>query len=140
MKLLEEQVLQSDTLKPLELIKPQARQSSTPLSELLQQNAFAIDNKEETKEQLKYIKLQLTVEDNGAGISKQNLGKLFKDYSRLEEHEGMNAKGTGLGLSICKNIIEQMGGDVEVTSELGKGTMFKINLNIKATDKQLPQD
>ena len=72
-----------------------------------------------TKDLQKYIKLQLIIEDNGAGISKENIGKLFKDYSRLEEHEGMNAKGTGLGLSICKNIIEQMGGDVQVESELG---------------------
>jgi signal transduction histidine kinase len=56
------------------------------------------------------------IEDNGVGISENNKGKLFTDYSRLEEHEDMNAKGTGLGLSICKNIIEQMGGNVEVES------------------------
>ena len=47
----------------------------------------------------------------------------------------MNAKGTGLGLSICKNIIEQMGGSVQVLSELGKGSRFQINLNALARDK-----
>ena len=36
---------------------------------------------------------------------KENLGKLFMDYSKLNEHKKMNTKGTGLGLSICKNII-----------------------------------
>lgn len=47
----------------------------------------------------------MVIEDNGAGISKENVDKLFKDYSRLAEHENMNAKGTGLGMSICKKII-----------------------------------
>lgn len=40
----------------------------------------------------------------------------------------MNHKGTGLGLSICKNIIQQMGGNVEVQSEEGRGTLFIITL------------
>lgn len=57
-------------------------------------------------EKLKYIKMKLTIEDSGIGISKQNQLKLFKNYGRLKEHESMNAKGTGLGLSICKQIIE----------------------------------
>ena len=83
-----------------------------------------------------FAKIQLVIEDNGAGISEASIGKLFKDYSRLEEHENMNAKGTGLGLSICKNIIEQMGGGVEVESQLGKGTKFKITINVKALEKK----
>ena len=53
----------------------------------------------------KYIKLQIKIEDNGVGISEENLQKLFMDYTRLDEHQMINAKGTGLGLSICKNII-----------------------------------
>lgn len=40
----------------------------------------------------------------------------------------MNAQGTGLGLSICKNIIESMGGQIDVESEEGKGTCFKISI------------
>jgi len=43
----------------------------------------------------------------------------------------MNREGTGLGLSICKQLIEQQGGTVNVTSQLGKGTTFEINLNSK---------
>lgn len=68
---------------------------------------------------MKYIKAKITIEDNGAGISKKNQKKLFTDYTRLDEHQSMNAKGTGLGLSICKNIIEQMGGTVSIESEEG---------------------
>ena len=54
----------------------------------------------------KVIKLNLVTEDNGVGIKKENLNKIFMDYSRLDEHKKMNAKGTGLGMSICKRIVE----------------------------------
>jgi signal transduction histidine kinase len=43
----------------------------------------------------------------------------------------MNKKGTGLGLSICKKMVEKMGGKVEVDSEFGKGTTFKVTLQTK---------
>ena len=51
---------------------------------------------------------------------------MFKDFSRLKEHESCNHQGTGLGLSICKKIIEKMGGTVTVKSKIGKGTTFDI--------------
>ena len=50
----------------------------------------------------KFIKLKITIEDNGAGIKKENIDKLFTDFTKLNEHIQMNLKGTGLGLSICK--------------------------------------
>jgi K+-sensing histidine kinase KdpD len=50
----------------------------------------------------KFIKLKITIEDNGAGIKKENIDKLFTDFTKLNEHKQMNLKGTGLGLSICK--------------------------------------
>ena len=78
----------------------------------------------------------MVIEDNGAGISKENVNKLFKDYSRLQEHANMNAKGTGLGMSICKKIINQMGGHVYAESEIGKGTKINVELGIKAIDKE----
>ena len=76
----------------------------------------------------KYIQMKIIVEDNGVGIKKENLSKLFMDYSKLNEHCKMNQKGTGLGLSICKNIIKQMGGNVYVESTVGVGTKFIITL------------
>ena len=54
------------------------------------------------------------------------------DFGKLEDDEGRNKGGTGLGLSICKQIIEQMGGFVEVKSKVGRGTDFIINLKIKS--------
>ena len=53
----------------------------------------------------KWVKMQLIIEDNGVGISDENIDKLFKDYGRLKEHQRLNNRGTGLGLIICKKLI-----------------------------------
>ena len=74
------------------------------------------------------------MEDNGAGISKENIKKLFSDFGKLNEHKHMNVKGTGLGLSICKKIIEQLGGSVTVISKLGFGSNFIIFLDLEAQE------
>ena len=88
------------------------------------------------EDQYKYIKLQIIIEDNGVGISPENLEKLFTDFNKLDEHKKMNFKGTGLGLSICKLIVDQMGGFVEVKSEgRGKGSQFIITLHPRVIDK-----
>ena len=54
----------------------------------------------------KYAKFRIDIEDNGAGISEENINKLFIDFGMLEQHRKMNSQGTGLGLSICKRIAE----------------------------------
>ena len=79
----------------------------------------------------KFIHLQITVRDSGIGIKKEQLKHLFMDFGKLDDDEGRNKGGTGLGLSICKQIIEQMGGSVEVKSKVGRGTDFIINLKMK---------
>jgi signal transduction histidine kinase len=78
-----------------------------------------------------YAKILIEVEDSGVGMKPESLPKLFMDFARLDEHSKINAQGTGLGLSICKRMIEQMGGKVGVKSELGKGTLFEIELKVK---------
>lgn len=77
------------------------------------------------------MEIKISVVDTGIGISKEGLKKLFIDFGKLEENQTRNRQGTGLGLSICKQIIEQMGGSVEVKSELGQGTEFNINIKTK---------
>ena len=79
-------------------------------------------------EQTRWINLQISVIDTGVGIAQENLSKLFLEFGKLDEHSVRNKQGTGLGLSISKRIIEQMGGSVEVKSELGIGTEFIINI------------
>ena len=76
--------------------------------------------------QPKFVKFRIEIADTGVGIKKEDLGKLFTDFSRLDKD--MNNKGTGLGLSICKKMIEKMGGKVEVDSTFGVGSTFKVTL------------
>ena len=74
-----------------------------------------------------YITYEIVVKDSGLGISQENLDKIFHNFSKLKDSQGLNSRGTGLGLSICKNIIEKMGGNVKVESEgEGHGTSFII--------------
>ena len=85
----------------------------------------------------KYINFEIRIKDSGVGIAKENLSKLFLNFSRLEDHHKSNERGTGLGLSICKSLLEKMGGTVTVESEgLGFGTTFIMQMQAKC--KVLP--
>jgi signal transduction histidine kinase len=53
----------------------------------------------------------------------------------LNQHKHLNQNGTGLGLSICKNIVNKMGGEINVESKANKGSKFIITLQVKAIDK-----
>jgi two-component system, OmpR family, phosphate regulon sensor histidine kinase PhoR len=71
--------------------------------------------------------VQVTFRDYGIGISKQELKYIFKKFYRVET--GYNAKGSvGLGLAFVKEVLDLMGGKVSVSSELGVGTTFRIQL------------
>jgi len=69
-------------------------------------------------------KVQISVSDNGCGIDPENLKKVFSPFFTTKPV----GKGTGLGLSVCFGIIDSMGGDMNVNSEMGVGTTFKIVL------------
>ena len=70
-------------------------------------------------------KLFISVRDTGIGIEKENLDKLFQDFTQLENPMQKKYKGTGLGLSITKKYVELLGGKIKVYSKgLGKGTSF----------------
>lgn len=67
----------------------------------------------------------LSVEDNGLGIEPAKIKHMFAMFKRLHDH----VEGTGIGLYIVKRIVENNGGKIEVESELGKGTRFRIFFN-----------
>lgn len=68
----------------------------------------------------------LTVEDNGLGISEENLSHLFDRFYRIESSRSRKYGGAGLGLSITKSLIEIHGGTIQVKSQKGKGSVFEV--------------
>lgn len=70
--------------------------------------------------------VNIVVEDTGCGIAPEHLDKIFDPFFTTKPPE----KGTGLGLFICQGIIERLGGEILVESELGKGTKFIIHLPV----------
>lgn len=70
----------------------------------------------------------ITVEDNGVGISPENLKRLFKVNESVKTYGTNQESGTGLGLILCKEFIEKNGGSISLASETGVGTTVTINL------------
>ena len=94
-----------------------------------------IQSKNKQTEREKFLNFKINIIDTGMGMTPEGLSKLFVNFGKLAENAEMNRGGTGLGLSICKNIIEKMGGSVMVTSEVGQGTTFSINLKTKCISR-----
>ncbi len=76
--------------------------------------------------------VEITVADNGVGMEKSQLGRLFKKFSRSDKETSERVKGTGLGLYLAKYFIELHGGEITVESEPGKGTHFRFRLPISS--------
>ncbi len=74
-------------------------------------------------------KIAIEVSDTGIGIPKDEHDKLFNEFFRASNAKAVSEMGTGLGLAIVKAKVEQHGGSIEVESEEGKGTTFKIFFN-----------
>ena len=72
--------------------------------------------------------LKMSVADTGMGIKKEDIGKLFDSFTRLEEKKNRTIEGTGLGLNITKNLVEQMKGEIKVQSVYGKGSLFTVRV------------
>jgi len=75
--------------------------------------------------------LRIEVEDTGRGIKDEDKDKLFDNFTRLDEEKNRNIEGTGLGLSLTKKLVQLMGGEIAVTSEYGKGSVFTVRLSQK---------
>jgi len=81
--------------------------------------------------------LCMEVEDTGIGIKPEDTEKLFESFHRLEENKNRYIEGTGLGLNICRQLVELMGGNIEVRSEYGKGSCFIVKIPQKIKDETM---
>jgi CheY-like chemotaxis protein len=82
----------------------------------------------------------VSVKDTGIGIKKEDIPKLFQDFSQLGEGRSRKGGSTGLGLAISKKIIQAQKGEIWVESEPGKGSDFKFKFPIKTKFKVLAVD
>ncbi len=72
-------------------------------------------------------KVFIKIKDTGIGIAENELSKIFEKHYRSESTKNMNIEGSGLGLSIAKDITEEYGGMIEVSSKVGESTEFIIS-------------
>jgi signal transduction histidine kinase/DNA-binding response OmpR family regulator len=83
---------------------------------------------------------KIEIEDNGVGMSPEFLPHLFEPFSQERNTSTSSSNGTGLGMTITKQIVELMGGSIEVESTLGKGTKFTLVLPMQiASEEQIQQ-
>ena len=76
--------------------------------------------------------IQVVIKDNGMGIPKEDLSRIFERFYRVDKGRSQELGGTGLGLSIVKHIIQAHGGRVWVESQPGKGSVFYFTLPIRS--------
>ncbi len=74
---------------------------------------------------------EIVIQDNGIGMSEEFLEKIFEPFERAEDVRISKIHGTGLGLTIARNIIQMMGGDIEIESGQGVGTIVTVTIPLK---------
>ncbi len=83
-----------------------------------------------------YEHIRIEVEDNGYGMTQEYLKTIFDAFTRAENSTTNKVQGTGLGMAITKSIVELMGGTIEVSSEVNKGTLFRVELELRIPEGQ----
>jgi signal transduction histidine kinase/DNA-binding response OmpR family regulator len=78
--------------------------------------------------------IEISVKDSGIGIPADRIDQLFVPFTQADASTTRRFGGTGLGLAITRNIIEQMGGRISVSSEVGVGTRFELRLPLRVAD------
>jgi signal transduction histidine kinase/CheY-like chemotaxis protein/GAF domain-containing protein len=79
--------------------------------------------------------VSISVSDTGEGLSRDEVGRLFRPFERLSRSEALSSDGLGLGLSIAQRLAQLMGGSIEVDSVRGQGTTFTVHLPLAVTPR-----
>ncbi len=95
---------------------------------------FRIIGLKQRSSQFEHIRIE--VEDDGYGMTKEYLKTIFEAFTRAENSTTNKVQGTGLGMAITKNIVELMGGTIEVFSEIDQGSLFRVELELRIPDEQ----
>ena len=82
--------------------------------------------------------LNVTVEDTGIGIAPENIEHIFGQFAQVDDQANRKFEGTGLGLAITRRLIELMGGEIWVDSELGKGSCFGFRVTLPLAESAEP--
>ena len=77
--------------------------------------------------------------DTGIGIAKSDIDKLFKSFSQVDASVSRKYGGTGLGLNISSQLVELMGGNISVDSEVNKGTMFSFSIWVELPEEEVEE-
>lgn len=96
---------------------------------------FRIIGLKQRSSQYEHIKIE--VEDDGYGMTPEYLETIFDAFTRAENSTTNKVQGTGLGMAITKNIVELMGGTINVTSEINKGSLFRVDLEFRIPEGQV---
>lgn len=95
-------------------------------------NANKYSDKEITEIEIQVLEnekqYQITVKDNGPGIDSKYQSKIFEIFETLDNEDRFGQKGNGIGLAVVKKIVEKLGGEIKVDSEVGKGASFNFSL------------
>ena len=81
-----------------------------------------------------YAKYRFLVSDNGMGMSAEFKDRIFDAFTRAENSMTNKIQGTGLGMAITRNLVEAMGGTIDVESELGQGSCFEVLIDLKIAE------